>query len=74
MMVTDSDYQNHAVFSDLERYVAFYKYLAHSVFSFVSIGTKAVCNIDSYLFSSTQGTLASIRTILCVMGDVVDEA
>jgi len=64
MMVTDEEYQKHSVFADLERYSAFYESLAHSVFGFVSVGTRAIGNIDSYLFSSVQGTLASIQAIL----------
>ncbi len=64
MMVNDEEYQKHTVFDDLERYAAFYGSLAHSVFGFISLGTRAMCNIDSYLFSSVQGTLASIQTIL----------
>ncbi len=64
MMVSDEEYQKHTVFADLERYVAFYESLARSVFGFVSVGTRAICNIDSYVFSSIQGTLASIHAIL----------
>ncbi len=63
-MPNDQEYQNHAVFGEIDRYIAFYESLAHSVFQFVSMGTKAICNIDSYVFSSIQGTLTSIRTIL----------
>jgi hypothetical protein len=64
MMVSDEEFQKHTVFADLERYGAFYESLARSVFPFVSVGTRAICNIDSYVFSSIQGTLASIQTIL----------
>lgn len=64
MMVSDQEYQEHEVFSELDRYIAFYKRLADSVFSWVSQGTGALANIDSYVFSSIQGTLTSIRTIL----------
>jgi len=35
-----------------------------SVFSFISMGTMAICNIDTYVYSSMQGTIESIRTIL----------
>jgi len=63
-MPTDKEYQGHPVFSDLDGQIAFYKSLAHSVFQFPTMGTKAICSIDSYVFSSIQGTLASIRTIL----------
>lgn len=64
MMPTDQDYQNHPVFAEMDQYITFYESLAHSVFQFVTMGTKAICNIDSYVFSSIQGTLTSIRTIL----------
>jgi hypothetical protein len=64
MMPTDQEYRRHPVFGELDRYISFYESLAHSVFHFVTMGTKAICNIDSYVFSSIQGTLVSIRTIL----------
>lgn len=64
MMVDDTEYQSHPVFSDLDRYAAFYERLADSVFSWVPSGTRAIGNIDSYMFSSMQGTLASISTVL----------
>jgi len=64
MMVSDEKYQKHGVFDDLTRYSNFYDTLGHSVFPFVSVGTKSLGNIDSYLFSSIQGTLLSIQTIL----------
>ncbi|MGV8131256.1 MAG: hypothetical protein ACP5N7_04125 [Candidatus Pacearchaeota archaeon] len=35
-----------------------------SVFSFFGSGTRAVFNIDSYIFSSIQGTIESIHTVL----------
>src|SRR5258705_13608815 len=60
LMVSDEEYQKHAVFADLERFSAFYKNLSVSVFPFVSVGTRAIGNIDSYIFSSIQGTLQSI--------------
>ncbi len=67
MVQVNSDaYKQHRVFADLERYVDFYKQLALSVFPFVSMGTKAFGNIDTYTYSSMQGTLDSIRSILLV--------
>lgn len=63
-MVGDSEYQSHAVFSELDSYIAFYRHLADSVFLWASPGTSAFGNIDSYLFSSIQGTLTSMQTIL----------
>ena len=64
MMVSDEEYQKHRVFTELEQYASFYENLAESVFLFASVGTRAICNIDSYMFSSIQGTLASIQAIL----------
>jgi hypothetical protein len=64
MMVNDPKYQNHAVFSELDRLITFYDSLAHSMFLWVSPGTSAWCNIDSYVYSSIRGTLASVRSIL----------
>ena len=64
MMPEEQEYQAHGVFSELDRYVAFYESLARSVFQFPTMGTKAICNIDSYVFSSIEGTLTSIRSIL----------
>ncbi len=64
MIPSEPEYQNHTVFSDLARYVAFYRQLAESVFPWVEGGTTAMCNIDSYVFSSIQGTLESVQTVL----------
>lgn len=64
MMVDDPRYLNHAVFGELDRLIAFYDQLAHSMFLWVSPGTSALCNIDSYVYSSIRGTLASICSIL----------
>ena len=64
MMVTDPCYQSHEVFGQLDRHIEFYKNLAYSTFHWMSVGTRAICSIDSYVFSSIQGTLSSIRTIL----------
>jgi hypothetical protein len=63
-MPRDQEYRNHLVFGELDRYITFYESLADSVFQFVTMGTKAICNVDSYVFSSIQGTLVSIRTVL----------
>jgi hypothetical protein len=60
----DESYKSHPVFIQLSEYAEFYKNLSFSIFSFVTQGTKAICNIDSYVYSSIQGTLESIRDIL----------
>lgn len=64
MQVTDKTYQEHHVFNELQRYMDFYEQLSMSVFSFATIGTQAACNIDTYVYSSMQGTVESIKTIL----------
>ncbi|MDR3541704.1 MAG: hypothetical protein P4L69_12175 [Desulfosporosinus sp.] len=64
MQVTDKAYQEHRVFAELQGYLEFYGQLAISVFSFATMGTKAIYNIDTYVDSSIQGTLESMRTIL----------
>lgn len=64
MQVTDKIYTEHRTFAELEQYAKFYQRLAMSVFSFASMGTKAFCNIDTYVYSSMQGTVESIKTIL----------
>lgn len=64
MQVTDKTYQEHHIFNELQRYMDFYEQFAMSVFSFATMGTKAICNIDTYVYSSMQGTVDSIRTIL----------
>lgn len=64
MMAKDKEYMQHCIFSELESYINFYKSISMSVFSFCSMGTSSICNIDTYVYSSIQGTLESIRTIL----------
>ena len=64
MQVTDKAYTEHQVFAELDRYAKFYERLAMLVFPFVQMGTKAICNPDTYVYSSMQGTVESIKIIL----------
>ncbi len=64
MQVTDKAYTEHRIFEELERYAEFYERLAMSVFSFPTMGTKAICSIDTYVYTSMQGTVESIKAIL----------
>jgi hypothetical protein len=64
MLRNDPDYQNHAVFIELDQYIEFYKQLSHSVFLWVASGTRSIFNTDTYVFSSIQGTLTSIHSVL----------
>ena len=54
MQVTDKTYQEHRVFTELQQYMGFYEQLAMSVFSFATMGTKAICNIDTYVYSQCR--------------------
>lgn len=64
MQVTDKAFREHRVFAELQRQSEFYGKLALSVLSFVTMGTKAACNIDTYVYSSMQGTGLSMKAIL----------
>lgn len=64
MQVTDKAYTKHRVFAELDRYANFYKQMAMSVLQFVSMGTRAIWNIDTFAYSSMQGTVDSIKAIL----------
>lgn len=58
------EYLEHSVYSKLSEMIDFYKMLSFTIFGFVTMGTKSLCNIDSYFYSSVQGTLESIKTII----------
>jgi len=64
VQVHDDKYKKHRVFSELDSYASFYQQLSMSVFSFATMGTKAIANIDTYVYSSIQGTVESISIIL----------
>jgi len=64
MNVRDPEFQKHPVFQELAEHVEFYGLLAHQVFHWLPGGTSSIWNIDSYVLSSMQGTLASIRLVL----------
>jgi len=64
-------YKEHHVFKQLSEYADFYKSLSFSIFQCLTQGTNAICNIDSYLYTSIQGTLESIKDIL-VKGRIND--
>ena len=45
-------------------YADFYDSLSFSVMNWISSGTKALMNLDTYVYSSIKGTIESIRDIL----------
>mgnify|MGYP007082188063 FL=1 len=58
------EYTDHKVFGQLSEFAYFYNSLAHTTMGFMSQGTKAILNLDTYVFSSIKGTLDSIKEIL----------
>ena len=48
----------------IQEYCEFYSHLATSVFSFVKPGAQTIGNIDTYVYSSIEGTLESIAHVL----------
>lgn len=58
------EYTDHKVFRQLSEFADFYDSLAYTTMGFMSQGTKAILNLNTYVFSSIKGTLDSIREIL----------
>ena len=63
MELLKKEYQNHKVFGQLVEFSDFYKSLSLSTMGFLTLGTTTI-NLDTYVFSSIQGTLNSIYEIL----------
>ncbi len=59
-----TDYLEHKVFNQLREYADFYSSLSYSTMNWFPQGTKALINLDAYVFSSIKGTLESIGDIL----------
>lgn len=60
----DKNYLKHKVFGQLTDYADFYKTLSVHIMGWLTHGTKSIINLDTYVFSSMQGTLESINDIL----------
>ncbi len=60
----NKEYAEHAIFDDIKNYVDFYELFSDSIMSFPTMGTKSIINIDTYVYSSIQGTLESIQHVL----------
>lgn len=58
------EYLEHKVFKELKTYSDFYDSLSFSTMNWMSQGTKAILNLDTYTFSSIKGTINSINEIL----------
>lgn len=57
-------YQDHPIFEELTEYYEFYKGISYTIMGFITSGTKSYLNIDSYVYSSVQGTIESIKLLL----------
>jgi hypothetical protein len=60
----DKAYIEHPVFNQLAEYADFYEDLSTIVMGWITQGTTSLINIDTYVYSSIQGTLESIKDIL----------
>lgn len=60
----NKDYKKHSVFKEIKYYSNFYNNLSGSIFGSISNVSEIISNIDSYTFSSMEGTLDSIHIIL----------
>jgi hypothetical protein len=58
------EYTEHPIFGQLQYYCDFYDSLSFSIMNWTSQGTKAILNLDTYVFSSIKGTIESIIDIL----------
>ncbi len=60
----EKEYLEHSVFQQIKELIKFYDTLSHTTMGFISQGTKAILNLDTYVFSSMSGTLESIHNVL----------
>lgn len=60
----DSEYKNHRIFGEFSDFSEFYECLSYSIMMFVSQGTSALLNMDTYVFSSIRSTLDSMKLVL----------
>ncbi|WP_035076521.1 hypothetical protein [Anditalea andensis] len=60
----EKEYLEHPVFEQLKELIDFYEALSDTTMGFISQGTKAIFNLDTYVFTSISGTLESIKNIL----------
>lgn len=63
--ILDKEYQEHAIFNELEQYIQFYDRLSFSILQWLHMGIRGgIFNYESYLLSSVKGTIESIKTLL----------
>lgn len=62
--INRATYQNHPVFELIEHMKDCYDGLSYTCFSFIPPGTLGVANYASYVYTSQQTTLESIKMLL----------
>jgi hypothetical protein len=58
------EYRKHKVFRQLTNYDLFYESLSFHIMGWQTHGVFSILNLDTYVYSSIQGTLESIKDIL----------
>lgn len=58
------EYLEHRLFSQIERYATFYSNLSDSIMFQITPYVDSIINIDTFMFTSIQGTLESIHDVL----------
>ena len=65
------EYRKHPIFNRLKKYKDFYKSLSYTIMCFITMGTKAILNIDTYVYLSMSGSIESIYDML-IKGKISD--
>lgn len=60
----NKQFSEHKVIKQLIEFADFYKYLSSHVMNWITKGNRSIINLDTYVYSSMQGTLVSIHDIL----------
>lgn len=68
---SSESYKNHAVFKEINNISNFYKELSYTCFYFLPNGVRSKLNYASYVYTSIQGTLESVNTLLTI-GRITD--
>ena len=59
------EYMEHEIFTTLKDFMEFYNALSFNVMGFITPGISLrIFNIDTYVYSSIEGTLDSINLVL----------
>jgi len=62
--INSKEYIGHKIFDRLNDIKSFYDSLSFGVMKWVSMGTKGIVNLDTYVFSSIAGTIESVSVLL----------